>query len=167
MKLLKASALAVLTLSELIDAVPSPYWTKQHLINDPKAAVKAHNPYSPDYSDPWDHKVDSIGEDLDPLPYRGKGEGTSVMGPWNRERSRQNPDLVRPPSTDSGVMQNMRWSFADSHVRIGVSPSLLLQRYYLLMPIGKFMDAPNYAPRTAKQQRDSRCQHASRCRCHP
>ena len=40
------------------------------------------------------------------------------MGPRNRDRERQNPDLVRPPSTDHGTMQNMRWSFADSHIRI-------------------------------------------------
>lgn len=40
------------------------------------------------------------------------------MGPRNRDRERQNPDIVRPPSTDHGSMQNMRWSFADSHIRI-------------------------------------------------
>jgi hypothetical protein len=53
------------------------------------------------------------------LPWRN-GEGASVLGPWNRERSRQNPDLVRPPSTDHGDMPNLRWSFADSHIRIEV-----------------------------------------------
>jgi hypothetical protein len=120
MQLLKASALALLTLSELIDARPSPYWTKQHLISDPQAAVKVRNPYSPKYQDKYDHKIDAEGEGLDPLPYRN-GEGTTVLGPWNRARSRQDPDLVRPPSTDRGVMQNMRWSFADSHIRIEVS----------------------------------------------
>ena len=26
--------------------------------------------------------------------------------------------MLRPPSTDSGVMKNMKWSFADSHMRI-------------------------------------------------
>lgn len=46
------------------------------------------------------------------------GQGADVMGPRNRERERQNPDLVRPPSTDHGNMANMRWSFADSHIRI-------------------------------------------------
>ena len=46
------------------------------------------------------------------------GEGTDVMGPRNRDRERQNPDLVRPPSTDHGTLKNMRWSFADSHIRI-------------------------------------------------
>lgn len=119
MQLLRASALALLALSELTAAVPSPYWTKQHLINDPQAAVKVHNPYSPKSRDKYDHKIDSEGKGLDPLPYRN-GKGTSVLGPWNKARSRQDPDLVRPPSTDSGVMPNMRWSFADSHIRIEV-----------------------------------------------
>ena len=62
----------------------------------------------------------AIGDDLDPLPWRN-GLGTSVLGPWNRERSRQSPDLVRPPTTDHGNMPNLRWSFADSHIRIEVS----------------------------------------------
>ena len=46
------------------------------------------------------------------------GDGTSILGPRNRDRERQNPDLVRPPSTDHGTMPNYRWSFADSHIRI-------------------------------------------------
>lgn len=75
------------------------------------------NPYTPDFRDPYDGKVDPIKDNLDPLPWRN-GLGASVLGPWNPERSRQNPDLVRPPSTDHGNMANMRWSFADSHVRI-------------------------------------------------
>ncbi|KAM7213233.1 oxalate decarboxylase OxdC [Rhypophila decipiens] len=82
-----------------------------------KKSLKAQNPYTPDYKDPLDKAVDSVGDDLDPLPYRN-GLGASVLGPWNKERSRTNPDLVRPPSTDHGNMANMRWSFADSHVRI-------------------------------------------------
>jgi len=41
-----------------------------------------------------------------------------MLGPQNRARQRQNPDLIRPPSTDHGNMPNMRWSFADSHMRI-------------------------------------------------
>lgn len=46
------------------------------------------------------------------------GDGANMLGPRNRDRERQNPDLVRPPSTDHGNMPNMRWSFADSHIRI-------------------------------------------------
>ncbi|KAJ4413430.1 hypothetical protein N0V82_008553 [Gnomoniopsis sp. IMI 355080] len=79
------------------------------------AAVK--NPYRPDFRDPYDRAVDPEKDGLDPLPYRN-GWGASVLGPWNPSRSRQDPDLVRPPSTDHGNMANMRWSFADSHVRI-------------------------------------------------
>lgn len=74
-------------------------------------------PYTPDHRDPYDRAIDPIKDHVDPLPWRN-GLGQSVLGPWNPERSRQNPDLVRPPSTDHGNMANMRWSFADSHVRI-------------------------------------------------
>lgn len=86
----------------------------------PKYSKNPKSPYSPDYRDPYDRAVDTVGEKLDPLPYRN-GLGASVLGPWNWERSRQSPDLVRPPSTDHGNLQNMRWSFADSHVRIEAS----------------------------------------------
>lgn len=114
--------MGLLALSGLSDARVTPYWSKQRQqhLGKPEAAVKPHNPYDPAYRDKWDHKVDSEGDGLDPLPNRN-GDGTSVLGPWNRARSRQNPDLVRPPSTDHGTMQNMRWSFADSHIRIEVS----------------------------------------------
>ena len=41
-----------------------------------------------------------------------------MLGPRNGDRERQNPDLVRPPSTDHGTLSSMRWSFVDSHIRI-------------------------------------------------
>ncbi|KAI0171971.1 Bicupin, oxalate decarboxylase/oxidase [Hypoxylon sp. FL1284] len=83
----------------------------------PKFSKRAKSPYDSSYNDPYDKYIDSVGEKLDPLPIRN-GSGASVLGPWNPERSRQNPDLVRPPTTDHGNMQNLRWSFADSHIRI-------------------------------------------------
>ena len=76
-------------------------------------------PYTPEHRDPYDRAIDPVRDDVDPSPWRN-GLGQSVLGPWNPERSRQNPDLVRPPSTDHGYMANMRWSFADSHIRIEV-----------------------------------------------
>lgn len=76
-------------------------------------------PYTPGHRDPYDRFIDPDKDDVDPLPWRN-GWGQSVLGPWNPSRSRQSPDLVRPPSTDHGNMANMRWSFADSHVRIEV-----------------------------------------------
>ncbi|KAI9172193.1 Oxalate decarboxylase-like protein [Paramyrothecium foliicola] len=79
-------------------------------------ALKAP-PYTPDNRDPYDKVIDPVSDDLDPLPWRN-GLGASVLGPWNPDRARQSPDLVRPPSTDKGNLPNMRWSFVDSHIRI-------------------------------------------------
>lgn len=79
-----------------------------------------HRPYTPGHRDKLDRYIDPEQDDLDPLPWRN-GRGASVLGPYNRDRSRQSPDLVRPPSTDHGNVANMRWSFADSHTRIEVS----------------------------------------------
>lgn len=117
MQIMKCSALCLLALSELAVARPNPYWSQQHLSSEPQAPLKPNGPYHPGHRDRFDKKVDSEGKGLDPLPWRND-EGATVLGPWNGPRSRQNPDLVRPPSTDSGVMKNMRWSFADSHIRI-------------------------------------------------
>lgn len=83
------------------------------------AKYRKSPPYTPGHRDPYDGAVDSIGKDMDPLPWRN-GLGASVLGPWNKERAKQSPDLVRPPSTDHGAMKNMRWSFVDSHIRIEV-----------------------------------------------
>ncbi|KAI1741345.1 oxalate decarboxylase family bicupin [Xylaria scruposa] len=113
--------LAGLALSNSGLAVPVQDSPRQYLLAGldlpPKYSKKPKSPYNPDHRDSLDRAVDAIGNELDPLPYRN-GLGASVLGPWNWERSRQNPDLVRPPSTDHGDMKNMRWSFADSHVRI-------------------------------------------------
>lgn len=76
-------------------------------------------PYTPEHRDPYDKAIDSFGDKLDPLPWRN-GLGASVLGPYNRDRSRQSPDMLRPPSTDHGNIANMKWSFTDSHVRIEV-----------------------------------------------
>lgn len=88
------------------------------------------DPYTPGYRDPYDRAIDPIQEDLDPLPWRN-GHGASILGPYNRHRSRQSPDLIRPPSTDHGQIPNMRWSFTDSHVRIEVtlSSNLILSKH--------------------------------------
>lgn len=88
----------------------------------PSVGSKASGtPYTPGHRDPYDGKTDPIRQHLDPLPWRN-GKGASVLGPYNRDRSRQSPDMVRPPSTDHGSLSNMRWSFTDSHTRIEVRP---------------------------------------------
>jgi len=88
----------------------------QRLLKDRPYSIK-HNPYNRKERDPYDHKVDAIGNDFEPLPFRN-GDGATMLGPRNKQREQQNPDLIRPPSTDHGTMPNFRWSFADSHIRI-------------------------------------------------
>jgi hypothetical protein len=71
-------------------------------------------PYTPGHKDLYDSPIDAVGRNLHPLPYRN-GDGASVLGPRNKAREQQEPDVVRPPGTDHGTMKNMKWSFADSH----------------------------------------------------
>ncbi|KAH8689099.1 RmlC-like cupin domain-containing protein [Talaromyces proteolyticus] len=103
------------------NAYPAPDKAYQQLLRVPASTPSKYfsenKPFTPGHHDPYDHKVDSVGQGLQPLPFRN-GDGTTVMGPRNKDRERQNPDLVRPPSTDHGSLPNMRWSFADSHIRI-------------------------------------------------
>ena len=53
-----------------------------------------------------------------PQPMRTPEMGGNDPGPRNVERDRQNPDLLRPPSTDHGTLPNLRFSFADAHMRL-------------------------------------------------
>ncbi len=50
-------------------------------------------------------------------PSRAPGVGGTDPGPKDLVRERQNPDIVNPPRTDHGTLPNLRFSFADSHVR--------------------------------------------------
>src|SRR5882762_11200045 len=55
----------------------------------------------------------------EPIPQpRRPGHGGTDHGPRNLSRDRQNPDLLVPPSTDSGTLPNLRFSFADAHMRL-------------------------------------------------
>lgn len=129
MKLWSSLLILGIALNDLVQAVPIQDSPRQRLLDGlelPEKYRKAKTapPYTPGNKDPLDKAVDSVGDDLDPLPWRN-GLGASVLGPWNADRSRQSPDLVRPPSTDHGNMKNMRWSFADSHIRIEVRLHLI------------------------------------------
>jgi oxalate decarboxylase len=45
-------------------------------------------------------------------------KGADIIGPRNREREQQNPDILRPPTTDHGTVPNLHFSFADAHMKI-------------------------------------------------
>src|SRR5262245_49697859 len=57
------------------------------------------------------------GGDKPPEPVRGS-QGAPILGPRNPAREAQGPDRLRPPTTDSGTLPQLRWSFADSHVKM-------------------------------------------------
>src|SRR4030081_4000938 len=50
-------------------------------------------------------------------PSRAPGIGGTDPVPGNPIRERQNRDVPNQPATDSGTIQNLRFSFADAHVR--------------------------------------------------
>jgi len=52
-----------------------------------------------------------------PQPQRPSRGGTD-LGPRNLIRDRQNPDMLVPPATDHGTLPNLRFSFADAHMRL-------------------------------------------------
>ncbi len=52
-----------------------------------------------------------------PQPIRDHAGGTD-LGPRNIVLDRQNPDILTPPSTDSGTLPNMKFSFALAHNRL-------------------------------------------------
>ncbi|TXM71821.1 cupin domain-containing protein [Methylobacterium sp. WL69] len=51
------------------------------------------------------------------VPERGT-QGAPILGPRNPAREAQDPFTVLPPKTDHGTMPNLKWSFADSHMRL-------------------------------------------------
>jgi oxalate decarboxylase len=52
-----------------------------------------------------------------PQPSATAGRGGTDPGPRDPVRDAENPDLLNPPQTDHGTLPNLRFSFADAHVR--------------------------------------------------
>ena len=50
-------------------------------------------------------------------PSRKAGIGGTDPGPIDPMREGENPDIINPPATDHGTLPNLRFSYADSHVR--------------------------------------------------
>ena len=75
------STLGLLALAELSAAVPSPYWAKQHILE--QAPLKPNGPYHPGHRDQYDHKIDA-GEFHDDTPNPWQSQHQHV-----RRRSRQ------------------------------------------------------------------------------
>jgi oxalate decarboxylase len=52
-----------------------------------------------------------------PQPQR-PGRGGTDLGPRDVIRDRENPNILVPPATDHGTLPNLRFSFADAHMRL-------------------------------------------------
>ncbi|MBT2291207.1 oxalate decarboxylase family bicupin [Paenibacillus albidus] len=53
-----------------------------------------------------------------PQPIRSDGAGGVDRGPRDVMRDMQNPDLLVPPTTDAGLLPNLRFSFSDAHMTL-------------------------------------------------
>ncbi len=62
------------------------------------------------------HQGTEAGDQV-PQPIRD-GAGATDPGPRNVLLDRQNPDLLTPPSTDSGTLPNLKYSFSLAHNRL-------------------------------------------------
>jgi len=63
--------------------------------------------------------VSAAAQPAEPIPQpQRSGAGGTDPGSRNLMRDRQNPDLLVPPSTDHGTLPNLRFSFADAHMRL-------------------------------------------------
>jgi oxalate decarboxylase len=47
-----------------------------------------------------------------------QNRGAPTLGPRNAAREAQSPDLRSPPKTDHGALPNLRFSFADAHMKM-------------------------------------------------
>src|SRR4026208_2380976 len=56
-------------------------------------------------------------DDISPQPIRD-GAGAPILGPRNLPIERDNSDMLVPPSTDSGTIPNLKFSFAAAHHRL-------------------------------------------------
>ncbi len=59
----------------------------------------------------------SSGKADETSPSRSPGIGGTDPGPKDPARAAQNADILNPPATDRGTLPNLRFSYADSHVR--------------------------------------------------
>ncbi|MFJ8064584.1 oxalate decarboxylase family bicupin [Psychrobacillus sp. NPDC096426] len=70
-------------------------------------------------------KLDSSKENRDiydniPQPIRNDGAGGYDTGPRDIMRDLENPDLLVPPETDTGLLSNMKFSFSDTFMTLNL-----------------------------------------------
>ncbi|MDO4542793.1 MAG: oxalate decarboxylase, partial [Bacillota bacterium] len=63
-------------------------------------------------------KLDQLKKAGRPEPIRSDGAGALDLGPRNLKRDEENPDMLVPPATDVGLIPNLKFSFADTHMKL-------------------------------------------------
>lgn len=53
-----------------------------------------------------------------PQPIRSDGAGATDPGPRDIMRDLENPDMLVPPVTDSGLVPNLKFSFSDTSMTL-------------------------------------------------
>ncbi|KAK0193464.1 oxalate decarboxylase [Armillaria mellea] len=116
--------LVVLTLlAPLVDAAPGKRATSSSAVSQTVIASSTDTAVSSTATVPFaslDPNLPLWNETSDPSVVsaeRGK-LGASVLGPDNIPIDLQNPDLLAPPTTDSGSISNAKWPFSFSHNRL-------------------------------------------------
>ncbi|SEM52131.1 oxalate decarboxylase family bicupin [Paenibacillus sp. OV219] len=71
--------------------------------------------YDPRY---LQHLRNQSGHTHIPQPIRNDGTGWWDLGPRDVMRDLENPDMLVPPPTDSGMMPNLKFSFSDTHMQL-------------------------------------------------
>jgi oxalate decarboxylase family bicupin protein len=80
-------------------------------------SAPAASPTVPYASDDPNYPLWNEDEDIIPEPIRGT-LGATILGPQNIPIELQNPDLLAPPTTDSGSIPNFKWPFSLSSNRL-------------------------------------------------
>ena len=88
-------ALLSIFLIHVCSAAPVQDWNQRRL-KGPHSGPHGGKPFTRKHRDQYDHKIDTVGNGMQPLPFRN-GDGASMLGPRNKARERQNPDMLRPP----------------------------------------------------------------------
>ncbi|MGO4698905.1 oxalate decarboxylase family bicupin [Paenibacillus sp. 2TAB26] len=66
-----------------------------------------------------DHPQDSNSSTVIPQPIRASdGTGNIDQGPRDIMRDIENPNMLVPPVTDSGLLPNLKFSFSDTHMQL-------------------------------------------------
>lgn len=71
-----------------------------------------------DYNAESQKKLDELRQSTIPEPIRSDGAGAKDLGPRDILRDKQNVDMLVPPSTDYGLLPNLKFSFSDTHMKL-------------------------------------------------